>query len=219
MWQIKKPWTLRHLPGTQEILQVCLPGHSLQNYGCSFRAFIGPTNVLQMYRSGSITAENSRSQSVSLSGRSSPLLSIMAASGERQEACVSFEMFRFQDKRDKKLPSAHTGNSLSRPQTELRSVSSVSVRGAHKVNLLYGQFMRNHHILIRSDNTTTVAYINRQGGSRSPQLHSLAQKLIVWGRKHFHSLRAAHVPGIMNVGWISCPGWILVMENGHSTLR
>ncbi len=90
-----------------------------------------------MYRSGSITAENSRSQSVSLSGRSSPLLSVMAASGERhEEACVSFEEFRFQDKRDKKLPSAHTGNSLSRPQTELRSVSSVSVRGAHKVNLL-----------------------------------------------------------------------------------
>ncbi|KAI2661669.1 enzymatic polyprotein [Labeo rohita] len=52
----------------------------------------------------------------------------------------------------------------------------------------------------RSDNTTTVAYINRQGGTRSPQLHSLAQKLIVWGRKHFHSLRPTHVPGIMNAG-------------------
>lgn len=37
-------------------------------------------------------------------------------------------------------------------------------------------------------------------GTHSPQLHSLARRLIVWGLKHFHSLRATHVPGIMNVG-------------------
>ncbi|XP_050958769.1 LOW QUALITY PROTEIN: uncharacterized protein LOC127160164 [Labeo rohita] len=86
----------------------------------------------------------------------------------------------------------------------------ISLRRAH-INYLelltvflalkhFVQFLRNHHVLIRSDNTTTVAYVNRQGGTRSPQLHSLAQKLIVWGRKHFHSLRATHVPGIMNAG-------------------
>nr|XP_055040043.1 uncharacterized protein LOC129427314 [Misgurnus anguillicaudatus] len=60
------------------------------------------------------------------------------------------------------------------------------------------RFLRNHHVLIRSDNTTAVAYINRQGGTRSAQLHYLAQKLIVWGTKHFRSLRATHVPGILN---------------------
>ncbi|XP_073683991.1 uncharacterized protein [Garra rufa] len=88
-----------------------------------------------MHRSGSITAEDSGSESVSLSGRSPSLLSITAASGDRYEdACVSFDKLRFQNKRDKKLPDADTGNSLSRPQTELRSVSSVSVRGAHQVN-------------------------------------------------------------------------------------
>ncbi|XP_050972479.1 uncharacterized protein LOC127169281 [Labeo rohita] len=88
-----------------------------------------------MYRSGTITAENSRSQSVSLFGRSPSLLSVTAASGDGHEvARVSFGDLRFQDKRDKKLPGAHTGNSLSRPQTELGSVSSVSVRGAHQVN-------------------------------------------------------------------------------------
>ncbi|KAK9957701.1 hypothetical protein ABG768_011924, partial [Culter alburnus] len=86
----------------------------------------------------------------------------------------------------------------------------VSLQNAH-INFLelltvflalkhFVQFLKNHHVLIRSDNTTAVAYINRQGGTRSPQLHSLAQKLIGWGVKHFHSLRATHVPGIMNVG-------------------
>ncbi len=53
---------------------------------------------------------------------------------------------------------------------------------------------------ISSDNKTAVAYINRHGGTRSPQIHNLARKLIVWGTKHFQSLRATHVPGIMNVG-------------------
>lgn len=48
------------------------------------------------------------------------------------------------------------------------------------------QLLRHHHVLVRLDNTTAVAYINRQGGTRSPQLHSLAQKLILWRAKHFH---------------------------------
>ncbi|KAL0153360.1 hypothetical protein M9458_051356 [Cirrhinus mrigala] len=124
-----------HLPGTEEIPQVCLSGHSLRIYDCSVRALTGPTDILQMYRSGSITSENTRSQSVSLFGRSPSLLSVTAASGDgHDDARVSFGELRFQDKRDKKLPGAHAGNSLSRPQTELRSVSSVSVRGAHQVN-------------------------------------------------------------------------------------
>ncbi len=45
-----------------------------------------------------------------------------------------FGEFRLQDKWDKKLSSAHKGDSLPRSQTELRSISSVSVRGAHQVN-------------------------------------------------------------------------------------
>jgi len=56
------------------------------------------------------------------------------------------------------------------------------------------QFLRNHHILIRSDNKTAVAYINQKGGTRSHLLHSLAQKIIVWGVKHFHLLQVSCKP-------------------------
>lgn len=55
-------------------------------------------------------------------------------------------------------------------------------------------------MLVRCDNTTAVAYINRQGGLRSSKLHLLAHKLLVWSRRVFLSLRATHVPGILNVG-------------------
>ncbi|KAL0162443.1 hypothetical protein M9458_041839, partial [Cirrhinus mrigala] len=61
-------------------------------------------------------------------------------------------------------------------------------------------FLEGFHVLVRTDNTTVVAYINRQGGTRSLQLHNLARKLIVWSAAHFSSLRATHVPGVLNVG-------------------
>lgn len=61
-------------------------------------------------------------------------------------------------------------------------------------------FLSGHHVLVRTDNTTTVAYINRQGGLRSRQLHMLARRLILWSSKRLLSLRATHVPGALNRG-------------------
>ena len=57
-----------------------------------------------------------------------------------------------------------------------------------------------HHVLVRTDNTTTVAYINCQGGLRSGQLHMHARKLILWSCGRLLSLRATHVPGGLNTG-------------------
>ncbi|KAK7930355.1 hypothetical protein WMY93_006750 [Mugilogobius chulae] len=56
------------------------------------------------------------------------------------------------------------------------------------------------HVLVRTDNTTVVAYINKQGGLRSHQLHALSHSQILWADSHLLSLRATHVPGIMNRG-------------------
>ncbi|XP_075959924.1 LOW QUALITY PROTEIN: uncharacterized protein LOC142963104 [Anarhichas minor] len=36
-------------------------------------------------------------------------------------------------------------------------------------------FLQGRHVLVKTDNTTVVAYINRQGGTRSLQLHKVAQ--------------------------------------------
>ncbi|KAK9969751.1 hypothetical protein ABG768_027900, partial [Culter alburnus] len=46
--------------------------------------------------------------------------------------------------------------------------------------------------------TATVAYINRQGGLRSRRMSQLARHLLLWSRKHLRSLRAIHVPGVLN---------------------
>lgn len=62
------------------------------------------------------------------------------------------------------------------------------------------QFLRGNHVLVRTDNTSTVAYINRQGGLRSRCLLALTRKLLPWSSRHLLSLRATHVPGVQNIG-------------------
>ncbi len=56
-----------------------------------------------------------------------------------------------------------------------------------------------YHIIVRMDNTAVVSHINRQGGSRSRTLDRLACRLLLWSQDKFLSLRAVHVPGILNL--------------------
>lgn len=56
------------------------------------------------------------------------------------------------------------------------------------------------HVLVKTDNSTVVAYINRQGGTRSLHLHELAKKIIMWCSPRLLSIRATHVPGVLNRG-------------------
>ncbi len=53
-------------------------------------------------------------------------------------------------------------------------------------------------VLVRTDNTATVAYINQQGGLRSRRMSQLARHLLLWSQKHLRSLRAIHIPGVFN---------------------
>ncbi len=58
--------------------------------------------------------------------------------------------------------------------------------------------LRGKDVLVRTDNTATVAYINRQGGLRSRRMSQLARHLLLWSQKHLRSLRAIHIPGVFN---------------------
>ncbi|XP_075307052.1 uncharacterized protein LOC142368762 [Odontesthes bonariensis] len=84
---------------------------------------------------------------------------------------------------------------LQRSHINFLELSAVFLSLKHFLPSLMG-----HHVLVRTDNTTTVAYINRQGGLRSRQLHMLARRLILWSCGRLLSLRATHVPGVLNTG-------------------
>ncbi len=55
---------------------------------------------------------------------------------------------------------------------------------------LRGRLQRKD-VLVRTDNTATVAYINRR-------MSQLARHLLLWSQKHLRSLRAIHIPGVFN---------------------
>ncbi|KAL0155412.1 hypothetical protein M9458_049675, partial [Cirrhinus mrigala] len=57
-----------------------------------------------------------------------------------------------------------------------------------------------HHVLVRTDNTAVVYYINHQRGLRSRPLYKLAHQILVWSQDKLLSLRAVHVPGHLNMG-------------------
>ena len=54
-------------------------------------------------------------------------------------------------------------------------------------------------VLIATDNTTVVSYINKEGGMRSGPLCALLWRIITWCTKRQVTLRARHIPGRLNV--------------------
>ncbi|KAI2652443.1 ORF V: Enzymatic polyprotein [Labeo rohita] len=58
--------------------------------------------------------------------------------------------------------------------------------------------LRHKHVLVRMDNTATVAYINHQGGLRSRRMSQLVRHLLLWSQTQLKSLRAVHIPGELN---------------------
>jgi hypothetical protein len=59
--------------------------------------------------------------------------------------------------------------------------------------------LRNTNLLIRTDNTTSLSYINKQGGTRSVSLMHLAINLWKHCLDHDLIITAKHIPGIENI--------------------
>ena len=74
---------------------------------------------------------------------------------------------------------------------ELEAVSHALI---HFSNLVTGQ-----RVLVRTDNTTVVAYINKQGGTHSFPLWRQSWLLFQWAIQEGVSLQATHLPGILNI--------------------
>ncbi|KAL0159179.1 hypothetical protein M9458_042904, partial [Cirrhinus mrigala] len=60
--------------------------------------------------------------------------------------------------------------------------------------------LRDRHVLVCTDSTAVVYYINHQGGLRLRPLYKLAHQILVWSQGKLLSLRAVHIPGHPNVG-------------------
>ena len=87
--------------------------------------------------------------------------------------------------------------SWTRPQ-RLWHVNCLELLAVRLTLHRFCALLRGQHVLVRSDNTATVAYINRQGGLRSRRMSQLACHLLILSQKHLRSLRAIYIPGDLN---------------------
>ena len=54
-------------------------------------------------------------------------------------------------------------------------------------------------MLVPTDNSTVVAYINKQGGTHTVEMRALLWKIMTWCHHYQITLRARHFPGCLNV--------------------
>ena len=58
---------------------------------------------------------------------------------------------------------------------------------------------QNQTVLVATDNSTVVAYINKQGGTHSAKMCALLWKIMTWCHHYHITLKARHIPGCLNV--------------------
>ena len=54
-------------------------------------------------------------------------------------------------------------------------------------------------VLVATDNSTVVAYINKQGETHSVEMCTLLWKIMTWCPRYHITLKARHIPGCLNV--------------------
>ena len=83
---------------------------------------------------------------------------------------------------------------------EKRHINLLELRTVLLVLKHFVWAVQGRHVLIRSDNKTAVAHINKQGGIHSVALMDQSRELWLWAHQHLLSLRALYIKGVENKG-------------------
>ncbi len=77
-------------------------------------------------------------------------------------------------------------------------INCLELLAVHLALRQFWPLLLGKHVLVRTDNTAAVSYINRMGGIRSRRMSQLARHLLLWSHTRLKSLRAVHIPGELN---------------------
>ena len=86
----------------------------------------------------------------------------------------------------------------SLPESKLH----INYLGLKAVFLALKEFQNlcaNKIVLVATDNTAVMSYINKEGGMRSGTLCALLWRILTWCTRHQVTLKARHIPGRLNV--------------------
>lgn len=73
-----------------------------------------------------------------------------------------------------------TARGLWTAQDRSEHINVLELRAVHMALQLFLPFLRGRHVLVRSDNVSTVSNINHQGGTRSARLLQVSWDLLLW---------------------------------------
>ena len=79
------------------------------------------------------------------------------------------------------------------------SINWLELEAIRLALIHFQSVISNKSVLIKSDNCTAIAYVNKQGGTRSSTLLDLTFRLFNWTRQHHVLLKAEHIAGVLNV--------------------
>ena len=94
-------------------------------------------------------------------------------------------------------PKFHTGSVVRRGKR-----LHINVLELKAVSLALRSFKaqcQNQTVLVAMDNSTVVAYINKQGGTHSAEMCALLWKIMTWCHCYHIALKARHIPGCLNL--------------------
>lgn len=92
----------------------------------------------------------------------------------------------------------HTGGRWTPAEQEL-DINSLELKAVLLSLKSCCQSLTKTHILVQSDNTTTVVGINRQGSTQSYNCNTIIRQIWEWAMQTDNWLSAAHCPGVLNV--------------------
>ena len=78
-------------------------------------------------------------------------------------------------------------------------INVLELRAVGKSLLHFLPLLRGHTVGVYADNTTALAYLKHQGGTRSEPLNSEAQRILRWTEAHQISLTTRFLSGLRNV--------------------
>lgn len=91
----------------------------------------------------------------------------------------------------------HRAHGYWTPEEAAQSINWRELKAAH-LALKTFPLPQNSTVLIRTDNTTSLSYINKHGGTRSLPLLELATEVWNWCIHHKIMIQAQHISGIHN---------------------
>ena len=76
-------------------------------------------------------------------------------------------------------------------------INILELKACQLALLSFRKDLKNTHVRVYMDNTTSVAYINKFGG-KSAEIDTLAREILLWCLDKSIHISAAHLPGISN---------------------